>query len=158
MYSIARGDHNWQEKKTFLWKEPLCIFSKEIVETSQLLNMPYIHYITDPLLQNVLDEWWYGLFNKPPKTIIEVDAMDTALKLVQQGIGYTLLSQSCTIDAPNLYASPLFYKSGHVVMRSTYMYYRNNYTQFAATKAFVDFMNIHMQDTSKEILSINTTP
>ena len=56
MYSIARGDHNWQEKKTFLWKEALCIFSKEIVETSQLHNMPYIHYITDPLLQNVLDE------------------------------------------------------------------------------------------------------
>lgn len=154
---IARGNHNWQEKKTFLWKEPLCIFSKEIVETSQLLNMPYIHYITDPLLQNVLDEWWYSLFNTPPKTIIEVDAMDTALKLVQQGIGYTLLSQSCTTDAPNLYASPLFYKSGQPVMRSTYMYYRNNYIHFAATKAFVDFMNIHIQDTSEEILSINTT-
>lgn len=93
----------------------------------------------------------------PPKTIIEVDAMDIALKLVQQGIGYTLLSQSCTTDAPNLYASPLFYKSGQPVMRSTYMYYRNNYIQFAATKAFVDFMNIHIQDTSEEILSINTT-
>lgn len=154
---IARGNHHWQEKKTLLWEEPLCLFNKDMVEVSQLPDMSYIHYITDPLLQSVLDEWWYSLFSKPPKTIIEVDAMDTALKLVQQGIGYTLLSQSCTIDTPNLYVAPLFYKSSQPIMRSTYMYYRNNYNQFAATKAFVDFINLHVQDTSTNLQPANNT-
>lgn len=148
---IARGEHNWQENKTLLWEEPLCLFSKYPPDWNQIPNMPYIHYITDPMLQNVLDEWWYSLFKTPPKTIIEVDAMDTALKLVQQNLGYTLLSQSCTIDTPDLLASPLYYKSGQPVLRSTYMYYRNNYEQFAATKAFVDFINLYTQDQPNDV-------
>ena len=43
--------------------------------------------MTDPLFQNVLDDWWYAHYKKPPFTIIETDAMDTCLKMVQEGLG-----------------------------------------------------------------------
>lgn len=139
---IARGEHNWNEQKTLLWEEPLALFSKYAVSLSTLPSLPYIHYVTDPLLQNVWDEWWYDHFITPPNTTLEVDSIDTALKLVQKNLGFTLLSQSCIVDEPNLYTLPLSYKDGAPLTRQTFMYYRNNYEQFAATKAFVDFINL----------------
>ena len=90
---IVRGDHNWNEEKRLLWQDPLCAFSREPLNMDLLPSYPYIHYVTDPLLQNVLDDWWYAHYRKPPLTIIETDAMDTCLKMVQEGLGFTLLSR-----------------------------------------------------------------
>lgn len=138
---IARGDHNWSEQKSLLWQEPLCLFTKTPLELKDLPSAPYIHYKTDPILQSVLDDWWYAHFQKPPRTTIEVDAMDTALKLVQQNLGYTLLSKSCGRDTPDILAIPLHLPNREPLLRNTYMYYRNNYKHLSSVKAFVDFIN-----------------
>lgn len=136
---IVRGDHNWGEQKHLLLQEPLCLFTKMPLDISKLPNLPYIHYKTDPLLQNVLDEWWYAHYQKPPKTIIEVDAMDTALKLVSQNLGFTLLSQSCGKDTPDILSIPLYLPNGEPLLRKTWLYYRNNYTYLNTVKLFIDF-------------------
>ncbi|WP_289089008.1 LysR family transcriptional regulator [uncultured Veillonella sp.] len=140
---IARGDHNWSEHKQLLWQEPLCLFTKMPLEIADLPTTPYIHYKTDPILQSVLDDWWYAHFQKPPRTTIEVDAMDTALKLVQQNLGFTLLSQSCGQDTPDIMTIPLHLPNGDPLLRKTWMYYRNNYKHLSSVKAFVDFINQH---------------
>jgi DNA-binding transcriptional LysR family regulator len=63
--------------------------------------------VTDPLLQDVLDDWWYSHYQEAPRTTIVTDAMDTAMKMVQQGLGFTLLSQSCGQDTPDIRPIPL---------------------------------------------------
>lgn len=138
---IVRGNHNWNEHRTLLFKEPLCLISKHTLDFKLLPSLPYIHYKTDPLLQAVLDEWWYSNFKESPKMYIEVDDMTTALKLVQENLGYTFLSQMCLLDMPNLCAEPLRTTDNVPIERSTWMFYRNNYEHFTATKAFIDFMN-----------------
>ena len=137
---IARGDHNWSEENRLLWQEPLCVFNKTPVTIPELVHLPYIHYQTDPVLQSVLDDWWYAHFRRPPKTVIEVDAMDTALKLVNEKLGFTLLSQSCGQDTPDILYQPLTNADGSPILRKTWMYYRHSYEQLAAVKAFVDFV------------------
>lgn len=138
---IVRGEHLWREQRILLFEEPLCSISKEPLNLKTLPKKPYIHYITDPLLQNLLDEWWYSHFSEPPKTIIEVDAIGTALKLVQQNLGFTLLSKICNSDTPELHMEPLKTPSGNIVTRKTWMFYRNNYEYFTATRAFINFMH-----------------
>lgn len=138
---IIRGSHNWTEQKKKLWEDPLCIFSKNPLQTDLLPSYPYIHYVTDPTLQSVLDDWWYAHFSQPPLTTIETDAMDTALKMVQEDLGFTLLSESCGQDFPNLCTVPLLKEDGTPLVRETFMYYRNNYEQLTSVKAFVDFIN-----------------
>ena len=137
---IVRGEHMWKEKKILLFKDPLCLIAKQPINIKNLPNLPYIHYLTDPLLQTVLDDWWYSNFKEHPKTIIEVDSIETALKLVQQNLGFTLLSQMCTTDTPELFHLPLKDPSGKIMKRNTWLFYRNNYIHFTVTKAFIDFI------------------
>ena len=137
---IVRGDHNWNEEKRLLWQDPLCAFSREPLNMDLLPSYPYIHYVTDPLLQNVLDDWWYAHYRKPPLTIIETDAMDTCLKMVQEGLGFTLLSRSCGQDTPRITPTVLTTLEGKPLLRETWMFYRKNYRHLASVRAFVEFM------------------
>ena len=137
---ISRGDHNWNECKHLIWREPLCVISQEPIELTSLPDAPYIHYTTDANLQEILEEWWYSHFNKPPRTTITVDSMDTAIRLAKENLGYTLLSQSCLQDAPHLHWEPLHTPKGEPILRDTWMYYRKCYENLGPVKAFVDFM------------------
>ncbi len=138
---IVRGDHKWSEEKRLLWEDSLCLFSKRDVNMEFLPSYPYIHYRTDPVLQTVLDDWWFAHFNKPPMVTIETDAMDTALKMVQKDLGFTFLSKSCSQDAPNVKVIPLLGTDKKPLLRQTWMYYRKNYALLSSVKAFVDFMS-----------------
>ena len=140
---IVRGNHNWDEQKMLLLQEPLCLFTKIPIDMDNLPNYPYIHYQTDRILQDLLDDWWYTKFNKPPKTILEVDSMDTCLKLINQNLGFSLLSQSCAQDAPSLITIPLTFPNNQPIVRETWMYYRNNYEQLSTVTAFINFINEH---------------
>ncbi len=138
---IVRGDHNWTEERKFLWQDALCLFSRNPVDLERLPEYPYIHYVTDPLLQDVLDDWWYSHYRETPRAIIVTDAMDTAMKMVQQGLGFTLLSQSCGQDAPDIRPVPLTQSDGSPLMRKTWLYYRKDYQLVSSIKAFVEFMD-----------------
>lgn len=137
---IVRGDRNWEEEKRFLWQDPICAFSKGPLDLTKLPSFPYIHYTTDPAMQDLLDDWWYAHFSQPPMTTIETDAMDTSLKMVQQGLGFTFLTQSCGQDTPGLQAQILTDSKGNPLIRETWLYYRKDYTKLSRLKAFIDFI------------------
>ena len=105
-----------------------------------LPSYPYIHYITDPMLQNVLDEWWYAHYRKPPFTIIETDAMDTCLKMVQEGLGFTLLSRSCGQDTPPGPPHRAHHCGRPAPDAGNLDVLPENYHLLASVRAFVDFM------------------
>lgn len=138
---IARGEHAWTEGRLSVWKEPLCFFNKEPIPFESIADHPYILYKTDPILRNLLEEWWYTRFKQAPKTVVQVDNIDTCMKLVGEGVGYTLLSHTVLMDYPNLYAEPLYQTDGSSLVRETCMFYHNNYESLDYVKAFVDFMH-----------------
>lgn len=138
--TIVRGPHDWSEHQLQLMNEPFCLFNKTELDVSQLPHYPYIHYQTDPNLQQTLDDWWYANYQAPPKVSIVVDDIDTCVKLVRQGLGFTLLTESCSQDAPELITYPLHNKDGEPLRRNTTLYYRHNYEAMTPVKAFVDFV------------------
>ena len=138
--AIVRGDHLWSEAKYLLWQEPLCLFSATPVDMEKLPELPYIHYVTDPGLQTVYDDWWFCHYRKKPHVITDNDAMDTVMKMVQGHVGYTILSDSCGQDFPELYKYPLKMRNNEVIFRKTWLYHRNNYESISVLKAFVDFV------------------
>ncbi|MCF0154544.1 MAG: LysR family transcriptional regulator [Veillonella sp.] len=139
--AIVRGDHNWSEHSIKLWEEPLCVFNKEEFEISELADMPYIRYTTDPALLNIFEEWWYANFKTRPNTIIEVDNIDMCMKLVQEGLGFTLLSHTVRFDHPEFYHKHLKDSEGKDIMLESWICYRNNYESLDHVKAFIDFMD-----------------
>ena len=66
--------------------------------------------------------------------------MDTCLKMVQEGLGFTLLSRSCGQDTPHIHPTVLTTVEGKPLLRETWMFYRHNYHLLTSVKAFVDFM------------------
>lgn len=138
---IIRGEHNWSEHKKRLLRDPLCVFSRDSIDLKKLPHLPFVHYITDPALQLVMDDWWYAHYKEPPRITIETDAMDTCLKMVRQGLGVTILSKSCGQEMPELSMTALTTQRGTPLLRDTWMYYRKNYQLVESSKLFVDFMN-----------------
>jgi len=137
---IIRGDRLWSEAKYLLWQEPLCIFSATPLDLDKLPEQPYIHYNTDPGLQNVYDDWWFGRYHRKPYTITTNDAMDTVMKMVDGKVGYTILSDSCGSEYPHLYKYPLTSPTGKIIYRKTWLYHRNNYKAISVLKTFIEFL------------------
>lgn len=138
--AVIRGNHNWGEHTIKLWEEPLCVFNKTEFELEELTDMPYIRYNTDPALLNLFNEWWYANFQTPPNTIIEVDNLDTCMKLVENGLGFTLLSHTVRFDHPEFYHQHLKDVHGKDMMLESWLYYRNNYKSLDHVRAFIEFI------------------
>ena len=139
--AITRGHHGWNEHRVKLWEEPLCLFNKTQTTLDDVPHLPYISYKTDPALLHRIEEWWYSHYATPPKTTSEVDSIDTCIKLVNEGVGFTFLSHTLRYDYPELYHLHLEKSDGQPLLLETWMYYRNNYESMDQIKAFVDFIN-----------------
>ena len=138
--AILRGDHLWSQEKKLLLQEPLCIFSAFPLDLDNLPEVPYIHYSTDPNLQTLLDEWWGNNYQKKPHIVTDIDSMDTGMKLVQNGLGYTILSESCGSDTPGLYKYPLKLLNKDIIYRKTWLYYRSDCNSSRIVKTFIYFI------------------
>ena len=72
--------------------------------------------------------------------IIEVNDIDTCMKLVNQGLGFTILTHSCGNDYPKLFKETLKDLDGHIMTRDTWMYTRNSALESKPVQAFYSFM------------------
>ena len=138
--AILRGEHIWSQEKKLLLQEPLCIFSAFPLDLANLPEIPYIHYSTDPNLKALLDEWWGNNYQKKPHIVTDIDAMDTGMKLVQNGLGYTILSESCGSDTPGLYKYPLKLPNQNIIYRKTWLYYKSDFNSSRIVKTLIYFI------------------
>lgn len=120
--------------------EPFCFFNKTPCTIEDLPHLPYIHYQTDPNLQQTIDDWWYSHYSQPPMRTIEVNDIDTCMKLVNQGLGFTILTKSCGNDYPTLYKETLKSLDNHIMTRDTWMYTRHSALESKPVQAFYSFM------------------
>ncbi len=141
---IIRGNHSWREQKHQIWQENLCLLRHRDLSISNLEKTPYIHYRTDPILQAIIDDWWFSKYKCPPHTILQIHSMDTCMRLVQQKIGYTILSESCSLDYPEIAATPLIQSNGLPLLRKTWLYYHNNYTVFPNLRHFIEHLHRYL--------------
>lgn len=137
---IVKGDFSWNDQKHLLFKETICIASKEKIDIHNLPHLPRIEYHTDPLLKNTIDNWWHEHFTQPPLVSIEVDKADTCKKMVASGLGYAILPSMILNDVDDIYKTDITSLDGKPVVRKTWMLYHKDSLQLNIVKAFVDFM------------------
>ena len=134
---IVRGDYNWPGPKHLLFEENLCIVSKEKIRLHDLPSTPRIEYETDSLLKTMIDNWWTGTFSKPPLLGMEVDKADTCKEMVLNGLGYGILPSVLVRKQDGLHKINLKDESGNLLVRRTWLLYREEALQSKAAKEFI---------------------
>ncbi|SOC41416.1 LysR family transcriptional regulator [Ureibacillus acetophenoni] len=136
---IVRDTYDWKGPKILLDKEKIYIVSKEEIELSDLPNLRRIHYNTDLSLKNVIDTWWKGTFEAPPKITMEVDLIDTCREMVENGLGYAFLPEICLKGYEHLKKYELTLE-GQQLVRNTWLIFNEHSLDLSVVKAFIKFM------------------
>ena len=137
---IIRGDYHWPGRQQLLNDDTYYAVSAAPFTLDDLPELPCIHYDTDAPLQLELDNWWFSHFSRPANISLQVDSVDTCLQMVQQGLGFALLSGLGLKNTPDLCKQKLLYKDGTPLIRSTWLYYYASSLQIRTVQAFVDFL------------------
>lgn len=138
--AIVRGIDYWDEEKALLAQEPICIVQKDPISIPDLVHLPQIRYEMDTFLEGLVDDWWKNVFATARMTSMSVDSLETAKEMARVGMGYALLPGICLIEEKDLYIEQLHTKEGVPVTRNTWAYCHHNTMEFAAVRAFYNFL------------------
>lgn len=137
---IVRGDYQWTDGKHLLFEENICVTSRDKIELQDLPTLPRIEYDTDTLLRAIIDNWWSGTFNQPPRIAMEVDKAETCKEMVLHGLGYGILPSVLVDKNPELYRINITDRKGNPIIRNTWMFYHTEALEMKFLKAFVEFV------------------
>ncbi|MGE7664473.1 LysR family transcriptional regulator [Ureibacillus composti] len=137
---IVRGDYHWSESKELLFKESICITSKEKIELQDLPSLPRIQYDTDAILKTLIDNWWSGVYSNPPLIGMEVDKADTCKEMVLNGLGYGILPSALVEGERDLHRIEIKNEEGEPIERKTWMFYHDDSLEMKVVKEFVEFI------------------
>jgi DNA-binding transcriptional LysR family regulator len=153
--AIARGDFIWDGPKYHVDSDYICIVSKDKVDLESLPKLPRINYKTDTSLTCILADWWQDHFDQPPFVASEVDNSQTCFEMVTRGLGYAIMPKFCIKTLKDLYVENIFWKNGELLMRDTWMIYREEDLELSAVSEFISFMEDNNESfTSKKKTSI----
>jgi DNA-binding transcriptional LysR family regulator len=138
--AIHRGDFEWDGPRLHVDSDYICIVSKEKVDFKSLPGLPRINYKTATSLTRTLDEWWQDHFDQPAFVASEVDNSRTCFEMVTRGLGYAILPTFCIKSYKDLYVENIYWKNGDLLLRDTWMIYREKDLELSAVREFVSFM------------------
>ncbi len=152
MIAFARGGHQVSGKSELLLNEPYCLVYKDLIEPKQLEYVPFIKYLTDSSVGNIIEHWCAENFENPPYESMEVNSMSTCRHFVRAGLGWSILTYmglgSCRDR--DIYVSPLRDKNGTMITRDTNMIYTEDSMKLVAVKTFIDYVRDYYKD--KEVI------
>lgn len=143
--AIVRGAPRWSEERHLLREEPVCLTARKPVSFQDLPHLPQILVPpSDTHGDNI--RWWQERFSVPPLVLMEVDNMETGLRMVQQSLGWMLVPTLLLKNAPELFRQPLLWKDGTPYTRKTWVLCRTSLRRSRVASAFLDFL-IHAEET-----------
>jgi DNA-binding transcriptional LysR family regulator len=161
---IIRGDYHWIEQKFLINEERICIISRHPIDIDnlpQLQRIDYhlgskkskIKYKTDPFLSKSIENWWQERFISPPMITMQVDSFETCKELVKNGLGYSIIPRICLTEKDNdLYTMDLVLQNGEVLLRKTWMIYRESTMDLKSVNMFVSYVRALYEQKTKEML------
>lgn len=155
---IIRGDYHWIEQKFLINEERICIISKDPIDIEQLPHLPRIHYQlagaketkikykTDSFLSKSIERWWQERYSSPPQMTMQVDSFETCKQLVKHGLGYAIIPRICLTPEDKLYTVDLVDQEGQMLLRKTWMIYRESAMELSSVNKFVKYMRSLFQE------------
>lgn len=142
--AIIRGKHGWHDHSVLLDTEALSIASKTPINLEELPYMNFIHYDTDPYLQSTYRDWWKQTFATPPKITMNVDGIETCIKLIKMELGFSILPSICLTNNEELRQMDLEINNQKLI-RETHLLYRSELENLKIVEAFIEFVKNYYQ-------------
>lgn len=143
---IIRGEHYWSEAKKVISEVPLIVASKQKITLDQLPYLPRINYKTEYNLQQIINNWWDQHFTEPPLVTMDVNQIEICKNMVSQGLGYAIFPSQAIVENEDIYKLKLQNKDETPIIRKTFMIYRYEAMQTSVIKAFINFLQVKMQN------------
>lgn len=137
--AVIRGEYDWKGEKILLSRERVCAIRSKKHETRSLHTLPYIGRKTDLQFEREQVQWMREQNIQPKNDGISVDNITTCVKMVQRGLGWSIVPEICLNDFDGI-IEPLFFENGEPFVRSTYLMYNSNVAEFPQVKAFIDIL------------------
>lgn len=142
MVAFARGDYAGSGNFVKLLEEPYCLVYHKEVSPEELVNLPFLNYISDPTISLAIQKWFSDYLPEIPKPAMELDSMATCRHFVREGLGWTILPYmglgSC--KESGVYIKPIIFKNGEELSRESYMFYDEESLKLTSVKIFIDFV------------------
>ncbi|MFS0821982.1 LysR family transcriptional regulator [Bacillus sp. 1P02SD] len=138
--AIVRGDNYWKEGKILLKRESLCIISREQINIEKLHELPRINFKTENDLQQTIERWWQQNYVKPCTVAMDIDNIETCIKMVTKGLGYAIVPSIGLTEYPELHKIVLTDEDEEVIVRDTWLLYRLEDLEYPMIKKFISFI------------------
>ncbi len=136
--ALIRDDYIWDGKKVKLTEEPVYLVYNKKIEYNNLSEIPLIIYSTSPSLDNIMHRWLEQNGISKDIAIIKTNNALTACKLVENGIGWSIMPLLYLKNFEG-YMEELFVDKENYT-RTTYLYYSNECEKDIVSKEFIDFI------------------
>lgn len=140
--AIIRGEYAWRYGDIVLSEDRHCLVSKEQYSAEQLRDMTFISRDSDASYISNLSTWMIDKKYKGEKNDLHINDVETIKRLVENGIGWSVLSDICLDDFCG-YIEPIVLKNGKSFLRRTHILFRQEYLSLPQAKAFVDLARLH---------------
>lgn len=140
--AVIRGEYPWSDGDLILSEEPICLVVSESNRDVPLNQIPYIAREADAGYATSLSRWRSENGLSPSKSDLVISDVPTVIKLVERGMGWSVLPAICLSDFKGI-IRPLQFKDGRVFTRRTHILYRAGHFGLPQVRAFVEIAQKH---------------
>ena len=137
---FIRGEPGLNLEKAEIRTEYATIISSEEIPLEKLPFLPRIDAEFSESARLFVNDWWQKMFDVSPNIAMHVQNIDTCIKMVREGLGYSIIISSDVYEGiPGLHVRPLKHPDGSYVTRTDYMVWKSESCLGPSAKEFRDF-------------------
>lgn len=140
--AIIRGEYPWTDGELLLSEEPICLVVSEKNKDVPLDQLPFIVREADAGYASSISRWRSENGLSPSKSDLVISDVPTVIRLVERGMGWSVLPAICLADFKGI-VRYLEFKDGRPFTRKTHILYRAEYLQLPQVRAFVEIAQRH---------------
>ena len=137
---FIRGEPGLNLEKAEIRTEYATIISSEEISLKNLPFLPRIDAEFSESARLFVNDWWQDIFDVSPNIAMHVQNIDTCIKMVREGLGYSIIISSDVYEGiPGLHVYPLKHPNGEYVTRTDYMVWKSDKYLSPCVRSFRDF-------------------
>ncbi|TCL38841.1 DNA-binding transcriptional LysR family regulator [Anaerospora hongkongensis] len=137
---FVHGKFEWSGMEDLLLEENMFLVSTNEIRVADLPKTTWINYTTSKPIWDMLDTWWKDNFSQPPHVGMEVNTVDSCIRMIMKGLGYGFLPEGVLDYTEKAYKIKMIDRQGEPLKRPTWMFYHEDSLKITLVKTFVDFV------------------
>lgn len=115
------------------------VISQGPIGFASIPSLPLITHYRDEASSSLIMEWWNHTFQTPPNFSMIVSDLDTALTMVQNGLGISIVFNNYQEEDYHFFQIPLFHPDGKPLERNTWLIYPEDMESVPCIDCFIEY-------------------